>query len=372
MDNELQLQESGLVYVQVRERLLNRISKMKPGDKLPSERMLSTHFKVARATVGRAIESLEKEGFVVRHQGRGTFVKQIFKSENGTSTEKGMLAVVIPVDDLPCHSRILASIRKEAEQRGYQLLVCNSNNSTSQEKYLLDDLQDENLTGILVYPLFEDSMSDDYASIIRKLEESGKKIVLLDQYVPMLRTRAVLTNYAEVGYIATEHLISMGHSKICYVSTGGFDVVGQAAINGYKSALHDNGIPFQDKLLINIPIQYCAEPTKEAVKKLLLTEKHSVTAIATSHFSMTHGIMNALAELKLRVCQDIAVVGCDTFQNPALEHVTHMEQQFEEIGRIGVELLVKEQDALSLKSRWFISPKLVIGDTCGLNRNKNV
>lgn len=65
------------LYVQVRERLREDVSQMKPGEAIPTEHELEIRFGVSRMTVRNAVNDLAVEGLLVRHQGRGTFVQEV-------------------------------------------------------------------------------------------------------------------------------------------------------------------------------------------------------------------------------------------------------------------------------------------------------
>jgi len=64
------------LYYQLSEILLNQITEgeIKPGNAIPTERELIQIYGISRITVRRAIQELEKRGYVRREQGRGTFV----------------------------------------------------------------------------------------------------------------------------------------------------------------------------------------------------------------------------------------------------------------------------------------------------------
>jgi DNA-binding FadR family transcriptional regulator len=49
----------------------------KPGDKLPTERVIAAQFKTGRNTVRKTLETLEQRGAIIREIGRGTFVKDV-------------------------------------------------------------------------------------------------------------------------------------------------------------------------------------------------------------------------------------------------------------------------------------------------------
>ncbi|MGH9397135.1 MAG: GntR family transcriptional regulator [Terriglobia bacterium] len=64
------------LYAQIREALREDLSKMEPGQAIPTEPELQTRFEVSRITVRKAVDDLVTEGFLVRQQGRGTFVQR--------------------------------------------------------------------------------------------------------------------------------------------------------------------------------------------------------------------------------------------------------------------------------------------------------
>ena len=65
------------LYMQLREKLREDLSQMKPGEAIPTEHELEVRFGVSRMTVRNAVNDLAVEGLLVRHQGRGTFVQEV-------------------------------------------------------------------------------------------------------------------------------------------------------------------------------------------------------------------------------------------------------------------------------------------------------
>jgi DNA-binding FadR family transcriptional regulator len=49
----------------------------RPGDKLPTERVIAAQFRTGRNTVRKTLEALEQEGAIIREIGRGTYVKEV-------------------------------------------------------------------------------------------------------------------------------------------------------------------------------------------------------------------------------------------------------------------------------------------------------
>jgi len=61
---------------ETRERVLDLIEALSPGDAIPSERQLSVDLGVSRLTVRAALDDLVREGYLVRRRGAGTFVSE--------------------------------------------------------------------------------------------------------------------------------------------------------------------------------------------------------------------------------------------------------------------------------------------------------
>lgn len=354
-------------HQQVRETLRRHISTMQSGDRLSSDRQMADLFKVDRMIVRRAMLDLEAEGFVVRRQGHGTFVKKTahLGAPAGASKTFGL---VTPDVEQPMFSRLLKGIDEGARERKFSVLVSNCNRDNQSERAFLEQLAEQKLAGIMVCPFNDDSLNPAYHHLLADLCRRGVPMVLLDQYIPGLDIPSVVTDKVQVGYRATEHLIMLGHKRICYLTTGHYDVNGQNCLKGHRMALKDYGRDYDAGLTVEIPIQTCAGPAHDAVKRLLTANPNAFTAIATDQFSMTYGILRALEELGVRVPDDIAVVGNDVYQNPLLAHVTHILEPVQELGRAAVNLLLENGGETSLKRHILLAPKLVIGDTCGANR----
>lgn len=351
-------------HQQVRETLRRHISTMQTGDRLSSDRKMAELFKVDRMIVRRAMLDLEAEGFVVRHQGHGTFVKKPAHLGAPASASK-IIGLVVPDVEMPKISRLLKGIDEAALERGYGVLISNCNLDTRRERMLLEKVMDQEVAGIMVHPFFDDSVNPSYRQLLDRLFQRGVPMVLMDQYLPGLDIPSAVTDKVQVGYRLAEHLIMLGHKRICYLTTGRHGVTGQNCLKGYRMAFKDYGREYDAGLTVEIPVQNCAGPAHDAVKRLLTANANACTAIATDQFSMTYGILKALEELGMRVPDDIAVVGHDVYQNPLLSHVTHILEPVEELGRAAVKLLLGSDGEATLKRHILLAPKLVIGTTCG-------
>jgi DNA-binding LacI/PurR family transcriptional regulator len=284
----------------------------------------------------------------------------------------GLIGLAIPDVEMRHNAQILKGVEAEAIRSGYEVLVCNSQLDPDRERSILQRMAGRDLAGLLIQPFFDDTLNPEYAALLRSIRDGGTPVVLIDQYVAEADIPAVMTDKVHMGYAAIEHLIMLGHRRICYVCSGRHDTAGQQNLMGCRQALNDYEIELDESLILEFPVRNSAEPARKALAELYRRDS-SFTAVASPAFSMTYGVMNALADLGLSVPGDIAVVGGDAFLNPRYEHVTHMLQEHEEMGRQAAQLLLQRGDSHGepLQQHRLIRSRLVIGDSCGSKRKVN-
>ena len=364
------------VHAQVREAIIERLVDMPLGARLATEVEMAEEFKVSRGSVRLALRGLEEEGFLIRHRSRGTFLSrpidpdQVSACDPDTSVTNASVGLLISETRINFHSMIMSGFGKAASLAGYSMFLYDSKLDHDNERKMLKDLRGrQDLAGLAVLPYDTDSFDPDYSMLIRDITDSGIKVVLVDQYIADMELPVVAMNKVRIGYMATEHLIMLGHERICYICSASYETAGRDCLVGYKRALKDYDIEFDADLIIDIPPMYCAVPTRDAIIEKLTANPRAFTAVATPWFSGTYGIMGALQALRLRAPDDIAVVGGDMYENPDMCYVTHTLQDPLKMGEEAFKLLVREDDGDEpMKLHQLLKPSLVIGETCGARK----
>ena len=155
--------------------------------------------------------------------------------------------------------------------------------------------------------------------------------------------------------LAVEHLISQGHRKICHVSGPPDWTDGAERAEGWREALRDAGIP--DNLLVEG--DWSAGSGYDIGRKL--AAKATATALFVGNDQMALGVLRAFAEAGIRVPDDVSVVGFD--DQPESEYftppLTTVRQDFEELGRRCMDIMLKEIEAGASVSSTVVTPLLV-------------
>lgn len=243
------------------------------------------------------------------------------------------IAVVLPFLTLPSYVERLRGVQQALEDSEYDLSLFSIEYPQKVDRYLNELAQNSRVDGAIIISLLpSDSQTQQFAS-------AGIRIVLVDACHPQV-SRVYIDDRAG-GYLATSHLIELGHRKIAFLSDyldNPFKFTAmRKRFQGYRNALQESGLP--------IPPGYHQEGTlggREAFEKAvaLLTLPDRPTAIFAASDTHAVGVIKAAHELGLRVPQDLSVVGFDDIRDAEYLHITTVHQPLFESGAESVTLLL--------------------------------
>lgn len=247
------------------------------------------------------------------------------------------IAIIIPSITNPYYSLLLEGVKKGLSRRQRCIYICDTDGDIEQEKLYIESLKYNYIKGALI-----SSVARDYDHI-RSLIQFGIELVFFDQKVDM-ECNKIVFNYEKGGFIATEHLISLGHERIAFF---GLPLTRESRIsifNGYKACLEHYRIKY-DKNLVKIPepnISLSIEGYAEMLIKETLTNNSLPTAIFCVNDLLAVWVMHGLEKRGINVPQDISIMGFDNisfgeFLKPQLSTI---DQCAYEMGMVAAEMLV--------------------------------
>ncbi len=228
---------------------------------------------------------------------------------------------------------VLHGIEEFVHNKGYNLLILQSNEEYEREVENLEILLANNVEGILV------SVSRKTTNVnhFRKIIDMRLPIVFFDRVVKGLNTDIVLLDDATGAYESVVHLLNSGRKRIA-LCTGNLNLlISRNRLQGYERALREYNIPFNDDYVISC--EWPDEAEQETLR--LLNMKNPPDAIfAISDLTMS-GVMKAIYKKKLRIPADIAVIGfCEElFRNMYQPILTAINPMGLEIGQKAAEVL---------------------------------
>jgi LacI family transcriptional regulator len=240
---------------------------------------------------------------------------------------------------------VLASMFESAEDRarefGYQAVTVSSKDDPSEEQRLADLLLERRVDGLI----FATCRMEDPLPV--RIAERNTPFVLMNRasgHFPVVRSDDELG-----GYLATRHLIGLGHTRIGLIA-GDLGVSTAAfRLRGYRAAHAEAGIAVDEKLLA--PSTFSASGGISAAGHLLAMRDRP-TAIVAVNDSTAVGVMSVARDLGLRVPEDLSVVGYNDDQLAALLPVplTTVRVPLADIGRVAVDMLLARIRGESVES----------------------
>lgn len=177
---------------------------------------------------------------------------------------------------------------------------------------------------------------------ILRMQQRVKHLVLVANSLEASDVSSIYSDGVKAGYLATQHLISIGHRRIACV-TGDFSrpAYSQTRFTGYQQALAEHGILYDEALVREG--QYNIDVAAEAADALL-TVRPIPTAIFVVSDPMAIGVYKAIQRQGLRIPHDISVTSCDNIWmaghlNPPL---TTIDTDKYELARTAVNILTQE------------------------------
>ncbi|MCW3092622.1 MAG: transcriptional regulator, LacI family [Ferruginibacter sp.] len=235
-------------------------------------------------------------------------------------------------------SQVINGIDSIAYNRGYHVIISQSHESYEREVVNVHHLASRSVDGLLVSLSSE---TTDMAHFIN-LHEKGLPIVFFDRVTNEIITHKVIVDNYKAAYEATLHLIKNGYKKIAHITSSPFLSITKERLEGYKDALLENGLAFNEKY-----VKYCShggmivEEIEGALHNLLKI-KQKPDAFVTAGDRITTGSLTAIKNLHLRVPEDIALVGFSNTNIPELLNptLTTIRLPAFEMGQVATELLI--------------------------------
>jgi LacI family transcriptional regulator len=228
------------------------------------------------------------------------------------------------------YNPLIGIIEEEAQKEGYEFQFTTID---SVEQFLMKiDLND--VGGII--------MTSSYIeALIPTLNLYNIPFVLVDSYLPLEDTSAVLTD--NIGGIlkAAKHLVDRGHSKIAYLEGELEDIDCLDRLAGYKRALEMFDLPSREDYVI--PSDLNMSGSYQAMMRFLKSCDDLPTAVIGANDIVTIGAMQATKDYGLEVPFEISFVGFDDIEmaNEVVPALTTVHVDKESLGKLSVKRLVQ-------------------------------
>lgn len=285
-------------YILVEDYIRQQIRQRKITDKLPGERTLAAELGYSYMTIRKAIENLVSEGILYKVPTKGTYVADRKKNRSKTRTIGYFLDSHIAGGlSSPYYALIFNALEKETARNGYTLSYFTDANQSNLPKTL------KKLDGVIASSFLR------VESLIQEMKEFVPVVVIDNSTADKTIPSVIIDNFsAEVESV--DHLCSLGHQRIGFMTGLEDSDVGKNRYEGYKNGLQKHGIGVDETLVFRGNFTY-GSGVSGIEYFLSLESSQRPTAIICANDSMALGAMSSLHKAGLTVPDDLSVIGFD-------------------------------------------------------------
>ena len=248
------------------------------------------------------------------------------------------IGVIIP--DIVHHffTTVFRGIEKYANSRGYNVIICVSDESFDKEVINMEMLANGSVDGFIMSLSAETQQKNDF-NHLKEVTEQGIPLVLFDRVTDEIECDKVILNDKEIAYNAVKKLIDSGKSKIALVTTDSYFNVSKRRAEGYIAALADNGIPFEEKYVLTLPYR---EIEKSKIERFFINNYIDAVLCVNEVFAIH--CMAAIQKMGKKIPDEVSIIGFTNglLSKYAVPSLTTVAQHGERMGQIAAEMLIEK------------------------------
>lgn len=308
---------------------------------------IARELEVSISTVSKALRDSEEISEDTRKKIKAFAKLYNYKPNNIALSLKNRktktIGVIIPEIVHHFFTTVISGIEQVANDKGYHVIICMSNNSFDKEVINMELLANGSTDGFIISVAKETQQKKDYHHLTEVINQ-GMPLVMFDRVIEELHCDKVIIDDEAGAKKAVNKLIGIGCVHIGLITTVDYVSVGKFRTAGYLEALSENGIEVDENLILKIDN---FENSEAEIEQFLQDKKLDGVFAVNEHFAIY--AIKAFQEQSLKVPGDVSVIGFTDGELskrfiPSLTTVSqHGAQMGAEAARLLISKLEKEE-----------------------------
>lgn len=294
---------------------------------------------VSVATVSRALTnkhdvSEEMKSKVLEMAKKLRYKPNIY-ARNLLKNDHHVIGVVVPEFITFFFPEIIIGIQDVMNPLGYQVLICQSNESSTLERKNIEMLENQMVEGLIISVAKESRNFELY----ERLVSDNMPMVFINRVINDLEVSKVIIDDRKWAFKAVKHLIKCGYRRIAHLAGNEHLSITQGRLEGYLDALKAYDIPVDERLIMHVGVQ---QDRAKIGLNYLLSLKQKPDAIFAVNDPIAIGTLLELKERNIKVPEEIGVVGFSESPIGKILGLTSVAQPTFEIGRASARMLLNK------------------------------
>ncbi|MDI5949884.1 LacI family DNA-binding transcriptional regulator [Flavobacterium sp. LB2P84] len=274
------------------------------------------------------------------------------------SGKSGNIGVIVPRIDSNFFASVIRGIEDELYP-DYHVIICQTHEDEKREIENINTLLNAQVDGIL---MSVSNVTSENDRMIKRVVEKNVPLIFFDRKKNMDGVSSVTINDYDGAYLATKHLINEGCTRIAHFSGDRSLEIFENRFKGYKQALLDNEIEFNENYVFQT--KSSVEAGRAAVEKLLKLENPPDAIFSSSDFAAL-GAIQELKEHGIKIPEDFCVFGFgnEPFTKFMELSISSVDQSPMEMGEMAAKVFLEQLNNpknLKMEKKVVLNPELHI------------
>ncbi|GDY25257.1 MULTISPECIES: LacI family DNA-binding transcriptional regulator [unclassified Agarivorans] len=315
---------------------------------------------VSQATVSRVMNGNNKVSEINRERVMAAMDKLGYQPNSfaqALATNRSYsVGIVVGTLSGPFYGPMMHSIESVLRNEGQHLIATSGHDDLEQERDAIRFLNSRRVDAIL---LVVQAMGDDE---LIEMCQRNPNIFVLNRYVPELANRCIYLNNELGGYLATKHLIDLGHTKIASITGPLVHLDARERLQGYRNALNEAGIEYDAQLVVEG--LYQEDGGNKAAAKLFQRDVE-FTGVVCGNDNIAIGVYDILSLDNESPAERISVVGYDDmfYSRYLRPKMTTIRFPIEEMGTIAANMVLQNLSNVDLVKGVQLEPQLIVRES---------
>lgn len=213
------------------------------------------------------------------------------------------IGVIIPEIVHHFFTTVVSGVEHVANKRGYNVIVCLSDESFDKEVINMEMLASGSIDGFIMSLSKETQQKKDFHHL-REVMNQGMPLVMFDRVAEEIYCDKVIVDDAQGTYRAVNHLLDTGSKRIALVTTVDYVSVGKLRTEGYLSALREAGVEIDEDIIVKVEdVEHCEDQIED------LFENQQFDAVLGVNEIFAVSAMRVAQKRGLKIPEDLSVIG---------------------------------------------------------------
>lgn len=266
------------------------------------------------------------------------------------------VGVLVPELNAPFFGDLMQAVESTLRAADKHVIISVGRNCLETEKDAVEFLISRNCDALIMHV---EALSDEY---LLELNQSKLPVALVNRQVEGLSEACTSLDNEKGGYLATRHLLELGHKDIAYISGPTDKCDASLRLEGHKRALSEAGLPINPQLIFSG--DYSEEDGKIGLLDLMARDV-PFTALVCANDWMASGAISCARDLGMSLPQDLSIVGFDdvVFAHHVFPRLTTVSNPIAEMAEMSAKYILNKVYGQTNNVQQYFEPSLVVRES---------